>query len=71
MIFYFYIYVHMDSFQSKEKPEVDTILTANFYFLKCKLEKNCEKTELARKYLTSLINKALNDRSENKLQSIK
>ena len=35
----------MDSFQSKEKPEVDTILTANFYFLKCKLEKNCEKTE--------------------------
>jgi hypothetical protein len=53
----------MKFFQSKEKPEVDTILAANCYFIKCKFEKNCEKTDLARKYLTSLVNKALKSRS--------
>jgi hypothetical protein len=60
----------MKFFQSKDKPEVDTILSANCYFLKCKfLEKNCSKSELARKYMTSLIKKALNQRIESQVKS--
>jgi hypothetical protein len=48
----------MKSFQS----EVDKILAANCYFIKCKFEKNCKKTELSRKYITFLINKTLKKR---------
>ncbi len=59
----------MKIFQSKDKPEVDTILAANCYFLKCKLENNCEKSELARKYLTLLINKTLTKRVEKKINT--
>jgi hypothetical protein len=59
----------MKIFQSKDKPEVDTILAANCYFLKCKLENNCEKSELARKYLTLLIKKTLTKRVENKINT--
>lgn len=58
----------MKSFQSrlKDKPEVDTILVANCYLLKCKLSDD-NKSDLARKYLTSLIAKALKERTENKI----
>ena len=59
----------MKSFQSVEKPEVDSILRANCYFMKCKFGNNCEKSELARKYLTSLIKKALCQRVENKVNT--
>jgi hypothetical protein len=59
----------MESFQSKGKSEVDTILVANCYFIKCKLENNCEKSELARKYLTSLIKRTLSQRIENKVNT--
>jgi hypothetical protein len=59
----------MKIFQSKDKPEVNTILAANCYFLKCKLENNCEKSELARKYLTLLIKKTLTKRVENKINT--
>lgn len=60
----------MSNFQSKEKTEVDNILNANWYLLKCKfLEKNCNKSELARKYLTSLIKKTLNQRIESQIKS--
>lgn len=43
------------------KEEVDSILLANQYLIECKCNKPfCPKTELARKYLTSKIKKALN-----------
>ncbi len=43
------------------KKEVNSILLANKYFTLCKCQKpSCPKTELARKYLTSRIRKALN-----------
>lgn len=45
------------------KPEVDSILLANWYYTKCRLDKpTCEKTQLARKYLLKEINKALTER---------
>lgn len=44
-----------------EKQEVNSILLANFYFLKCKFENPlCVKTDLARRFLTRKIRKALN-----------
>lgn len=49
------------------KPEVDSILLANWYYTKCRLDKpTCEKTQLARKYLLTEINKALTERTFNK-----
>ena len=60
----------MKSFQSIDKTEVDTILVANEYILKCKFDNKCsEKTSLARKYLTSLINRALKQKIENKIKT--
>lgn len=48
------------------KEEVDSILLANRYLIECKCTKPlCPKTELARKYLTSKIKRALN--KENKV----
>jgi SsrA-binding protein len=43
------------------KQDVDSILLANWYFTKCKIEGNscAKKTELARKYLVTKIQKAL------------
>lgn len=42
------------------KEQIDSILIVNSYFTKCKLENPlCHKTELARKYLTHQISKAL------------
>lgn len=43
------------------KADIQSILIANTYFTKCKLEKNCclDKTELARKYLVKSIVKSI------------
>lgn len=47
------------------KEEVDSILLANQYLIDCKCNKpHCPKTELARKYLTSKIKRALNRKSK-------
>jgi hypothetical protein len=48
------------------KQDVDSILLANWYLIKCKMEKpSCPKTELARKYLVAKINKALFERTKS------
>lgn len=45
------------------KKDIDSILLANYYFTKCKIENPIsDKTELARKYLVQKLNKALIDR---------
>lgn len=46
------------------KQDVDSILLANWYFTKCKIENNscAKKTELARKFLVAKIQKALFER---------
>jgi len=42
------------------KQEIDSVLLANWYFVRCKFEKPmCPKTELAKKFLTSIIKKIL------------
>ncbi len=54
------------------KEEIDSILLANYYFTTCRLCKpSCEKTELARKYLTNRIRKALTEKSYKRTNSIK
>ena len=51
------------------KQDVDSILLANYYFIKCKVENPlCHKTELARKYLVAKIKGALSDR-KSKLEN--
>ena len=51
------------------KQDVDSILLANYYFIKCKVENPlCHKTELARKYLVAKIKGVLSDR-KSKLES--
>lgn len=49
-----------------KKEDVNNILLINEYLVSCKLQKDfCEKkTELARKYLSDRINKALKRRTE-------
>lgn len=49
-----------------KKEDVNNILLVNDYLVSCKLQKNyCEKkTELARKYLSDRISKALKRRTE-------
>jgi len=44
-----------------EKQVIDSILLANSYLISCKIRNNgnCPKSELARKYLVSKIEKAL------------
>jgi hypothetical protein len=43
-----------------EKQDVNSILLANFYFLKCRFENpSCPKTELARRFLIKKVRKAL------------
>jgi hypothetical protein len=47
------------------KTDIDSILLANWYFTKCKIENpKCNKTELARKYLVDKVNSVLNKRTE-------
>jgi hypothetical protein len=47
------------------KQDIDSILLANWYLVKCKMERpSCNKTELARKYLVAKINKALFERTK-------
>jgi hypothetical protein len=42
------------------KQDIDSILLANWYFIKCKLESpKGNKTELARRYLVSAVGNAL------------
>ena len=54
-------------FRTMSKPEVDSILLANWYYTKCSLDKpTCEKTQLAKKYLVNKINKALTERMFNR-----
>lgn len=54
------------------KQDVDSILLANWYFIKCKMESPSDgKTELARKYLVAKIGKALIDRSKVRSNAIK
>ena len=45
------------------KQDVDSILLANWYFIRCKIESPLgDKTELARKYLVSKVGNALTKR---------
>jgi len=55
------------------KQDVDSILLANWYLVKCKMEKpSCPKTELARKYLVAKVKKALFERTKlTEVQSTK
>lgn len=47
------------------KADIDSILLANWYFTKLKIENpKCNKTELARKYLVKKINSVLNEKSQ-------
>jgi len=47
------------------KTDIDSILLANWYFTKLKIENpKCNKTELARKYLVNKVNLVLNQRTE-------
>ena len=52
-----------------EKQDIDSILLANCYFLKCKFDNPlCQKTDLARRFLLRKIRKALTkkgDKSQN------
>lgn len=53
------------------KQDIDSILLANWYFTKCKIESPAsDKTELARKYLVTKVGKAITDRT-TKSSSIK
>jgi len=48
-----------------EKQEIDSILLANCYFIKCKFENPlCYKTDLARRFLIGKIRKALKRKIE-------
>lgn len=49
-----------------KKEDLNNILLANNYLISCKLQTNCceKKTNLARKYLSNKINKALNSKTE-------
>lgn len=47
------------------KEDIDSILLANWYFTKCKIENpSCGKTELARKYLVDKVSSLLKKRSK-------
>jgi hypothetical protein len=51
------------------KTDVQSILLANSYYIQCK-KRGCEKSELARKYLTVKIRKALSERKKSNKASI-
>jgi hypothetical protein len=53
-----------------KKEDIDSILLANWYFTKCRIENpSSDKTELARKYLTQKVNKALSERTKINISS--
>lgn len=56
-----------------KKEDINNILLVNDYLVSCKLQKDrCEKkTELARKYLSDRINKALKSRTEKSSTNFK
>ena len=48
-----------------EKQDIDSILLANCYFLKCRFDNPlCHKTDLARRFLLRKIRKALTKKKE-------
>lgn len=48
-----------------KKEDIDSILLANWYFTKCRIETpSSDRTELARKYLTQKVNKVLFERTK-------
>lgn len=55
------------------QQHIESILLANWYFTTCKLNRpNCNKTELARKYLSAQIKKALSEmNNKNEVQKDK
>lgn len=55
----------MKSSSSNKKTEIDKILMANCYLLKCKLNGDCKKADLAQKYLTILITESLTNCLKN------
>jgi hypothetical protein len=55
-----------------EKQDIDSILLANYYFLKCRFDNPlCYKTDLARKFLLRKIRKALTKKTEKTEKSQK
>jgi hypothetical protein len=56
-------------FKSMIKTDIRSILLANSYYIRCK-KTGCKKTELARKYLTVKIRKALSERKVSNKASI-
>lgn len=45
------------------KQDIDSILMANYYLVTCKLDRSSSRNvEIARKYLTAIIKRALIDR---------
>lgn len=53
-----------------KKEDIDSILLANWYFTKCRIENpSSDKTELARKYLTQKVNRVLFERTNVKFNS--
>lgn len=50
-----------------KKEDIDSILIANWYFTKCRIENPLsDKTELARKYLTQKVQNVLFERNKIK-----
>jgi len=49
----------------KNKADIDSILLANWYFINCKKTDNFGCQDIARKYITLKIKKALSDRKKN------
>ena len=48
------------------KEDIDSIVLANWYFTKCKIENpSCSKTELARKYLVDKVSSLLEKKSKS------
>ena len=47
-----------------KKEDIDSILLANWYLTKCRIENpNSDRAELARKYLTKSVKNALSNKS--------
>jgi len=52
------------------KQEIDSILIANYYFTKCRIESpTSDRTELARKYLFNIVGRAIVNRKKLSISS--